>query len=250
MAAWFERFFRQHMNGLRLAGWGRPDLRDRESPLVVYSNHPSWWDAAVYILLAHRLLPEFASFAPIDAVMLHKYGFFGRIGAFGVDLDGSPRGAAAFLRHGAEILGQPRRALWVAAQGRFSDPRERPLGLRGGVARLAEVAPPSARFMPLAIEYAFWTERGAETLVAFGPVRRADELVRLGRAERLARLEADLSGTMDRLALDAIARDRARFAPILEGRAGIGGIYDGWRRVKARLEGRRFEPGHGEEPAA
>jgi hypothetical protein len=140
--------------------------------------------------------------------------------------------------------------LMITAQGRFADPRERPLDLRPGVARLAEVAP-GARFLPLAIEYAFWTERGAEALVAFGPTLCGADLLALPRPTRLARLEAALAATMDRLAADAVARDPARFASLLEGRAGIGGVYDLWRRAKAVLRGERFDPAHRtREPAA
>ena len=57
--------------------------------------------------------------------------------------------------------------IWITAQGRFADVRARPLGLRPGVARLAEIAP-DALFVPLALEYAFWDERGAEAFAAFG----------------------------------------------------------------------------------
>ena len=211
MGPWFERFFRRHMGGLRLARWGLPDAS--AGPLVVYSNHPGWWDVVVYALLARRLLPGYEGYGPIDAAMLKKYGFFERIGLFGIEPD-SPRGAAAFLRAAADILSKPDRMLMLTAQGRFADPRERPLGLRPGVARLAEVAP-DARFLPLAVEYAFWTERGAEALAAFGPPLRAADLLALPRRERLARLEEALSASMDRLAADAIARDPARFTSLL-----------------------------------
>jgi 1-acyl-sn-glycerol-3-phosphate acyltransferase len=247
MALWFERFFRRHMNGLRLARWGEPERAQDGGPLVVYSNHPAWWDAALYILLAHRLFPSFACYAPIDAAMLGKYGVFGRIGAFGVDLH-SPRGAASFLRASADVLSEPARALWITAQGRFADPRERPVSLRPGIARLPELAP-TARFLPLAIEYSFWTERGAEALVAFGPTMAGAELAALSREDRLARLEAALPRTMDRLARDVVTREPERFTPLLEGKPGVGGVYDGWRRLKARLHGRRFDPAH-REPAA
>ena len=54
---------------------------------------------------------------------------------FGVDLD-SPRGAASFMAASRKILDRPGRVMWITAQGRFSDVRERPLGLRPGVARL------------------------------------------------------------------------------------------------------------------
>ncbi len=242
MVVWFERFVRRHLNGLRVARWGEPALPPSPRPLVIYSNHPAWWDGAVFILLAARLFPGYRGFVPIDSEMLAKYRFFGRMGAFGVD-PASPRGAMAFLRTAAEILGRPDQALWVTAQGRFVDVRERPLGLQPGVARLAEVAP-DAVFLPLAMDYTFWTERGAEALVAFGPPRDGRELAALPRGARLAALSAELERTMDRLAADAIARDPARFRPVVEGRAGIGGVYDAWRRLAAALRGRRFDPAH------
>lgn len=248
MAAWFEQYLRRHLNGLRIARWGEPpDLP--AAPVVIYSNHPAWWDAAVYILFARRLFPEREGYAPIDAAMLAKYGIFRRMGAFGIDLE-SPRGAAAFLRTSAEILSAPHRMLWVTAQGRFADVRERPLGLRAGVARLAELAP-SAWFVPLAVEYTFWTERGAEALTAFGPPLSGRELSSLARSERLERLEDALARTMDHLAEDAIARDPGRFRSVLAGRAGVGGVYDLWRRAQAAWQGRRFDPAHrGRGPAA
>lgn len=242
MAGYFARFFQRHMNGLRLARWGEPGVPAGAGPLVIYVNHPSWWDAAVIVLAAKALLPAHETYAPFDAAMLEKYRVFGRIGAFAVDLE-SRRGAAAFLTASADILSRPERALWITAQGRFSDVRERPLGLRPGLAHLAEIAP-NALFLPLALEYAFWTERGAEALMAFGTPRRGDELLGLERGTRMARLEDDLIATLDRLAADVIARDPGRFRTLLEGRAGVGGVYDGWRRVAALLRGRRFDPAH------
>ncbi|HEX2555896.1 MAG TPA: lysophospholipid acyltransferase family protein [Microvirga sp.] len=242
MVAYFRRYFAKHMNALRLAHWGAPELPAR-GPVVVYSNHPAWWDAALYVLAADRLLPAYESYAPIDAAMLERYGVFGRIGAFGVDLD-SARGAAAFLHASADILAAPDRALWITAQGRFADARQRPLGVKAGVARLPELAP-EVTVLPLAIEYAFWSERGAEALIAFGAPLRGRNLLDLPRPARLARLEGALADTLDRLAADVQARDPARFRSLLDGRAGIGGIYDAWRRVTAAITGRTFDPSHG-----
>lgn len=242
MAGYFVRYFRRHMNALRLARWGEPEVPPGAGPLVIYVNHPSWWDAAVIVLAAKALFPGHATYAPFDAAMLEKYRIFGRIGAFAVDLE-SRRGAAAFMTASADILSRPDRALWITAQGRFSDVRERPLGLRPGLARLAEIAP-NALFLPLAIEYGFWAERGAEAFLAFGPPRTGQELLGLEREARLARLEDDLTATLDRLGGDVIARDPGRFRTLIEGRAGVGGVYDGWRRLAALLRGRRFDAAH------
>lgn len=245
MAGYFERYVRRHLNALRLARWGVPACADHPGPIVIYCNHPAWWDAAVLILLAARLFPSRACYAPFDARMLETYKIFARMGAFAVDLE-SPRGAAQFLRAARRILGAPDRMLWITAQGRFADSRARPLDLRAGVARLPEIAP-DALFVPLALEYAFWEERGGEAFAAFGtPVRGAD-LLALDRSARLARMEADLTATLDALSADVVSRDATRFTVLASGAKGIGGVYDLWRRLRAVLAGRRFEPGHRHE---
>lgn len=241
MVSTFRRYFTRHMNTLRIAQWGMPPPL-LSGPLIVYSNHPAWWDAAIYILAADRFFPAYESYAPIDATMLERYGIFGRIGAFGVDLH-THRGAAAFLKTSAEILSAPNRSLWVTAQGRFSDVRERPLGLKPGVARLVELSP-DCTVLPLAIEYGFWLERGAEAFLAFGAPMRGYDLLNLARPARLERLETELTRTLDRLSADVQSRDPALFKPVLEGRSGVGGLYDGWRRLNAALRGRTFDPSH------
>ena len=67
----------------------------------------------------------------------------------------------------------------------------------------------------------------------------AGDLAEAGEA--LARA---LESTMDRLAVDAMARDPGRFRPLLRGREGMGGIYERWRRLKAVARGRSFDPRH------
>ncbi|KQP50452.1 glycerol acyltransferase [Methylobacterium sp. Leaf108] len=242
MVAYFTRFTRRHLNAVRLADWGRPAIADHPGPVVVYCNHPAWWDAAVVVLLADRLFPARVSFAPFDAKMLERYGIFSRIGAFAVDID-SPRGAAQFLRAARLLLARPDAMMWITAQGRFSDVRVRPLGLKAGVAHLAEIAP-DAVLVPLALEYAFWEERGGEAFAAFGAPILARDLLALPRGQRLPRLEADLTATLDRLSGDVIARDPARFDDLVAGTKGVGGVYDGWRRLRGLVTGRRFDPAH------
>lgn len=242
MVAYFGRFLRRHLNALRLAEWGRPEIADHPGPVVVYLNHPAWWDAAIVILLADRLFPGRISFAPFDAKMLERYGVFSRIGAFAVDIE-SARGAAQFLRAARTLLGRPGTMMWITAQGRFVDVRTRPLGLKAGIAHLPEIAP-DAVLVPLAVEYAFWEERGAEAFAAFGTPIAARDLLALPRAERLARLDAELTATLDRLSADVVSREPERFTALVAGAKGVGGIYDGWRRFRALATGRRFDPAH------
>ena len=98
--------------------------------------------------------------------------------------------------------------------------------------------------MPLALEYAFWTERGAGAFAAFGPGATGAELAALPRPERLVRMEADLAALLDRLGADVISHEPGRFHALATGRKGVGGVYDLWRRIAAGFTGRRFEPAH------
>lgn len=237
----FDRFCRKHVRAVRLARWGR--LQEEEgAPLVVFANHPSWWDGMAFMVLSTRTLASHRMFVPMDMAALNRYRFMRRIGVFGVDA-ASPRGALAFLRVAGSVLGAPGHALWMNAPGRFQDPRQRPVLIAPGLVRLAELAP-GARFVPLALEYPFWSERKPEMLAAFGSPIPGAELAALPRPVRAERLRDALTATMDRLADDAVARDESRFDTLLQGREGMGGIYDLWRGAVAVLRGQRFDPRH------
>ncbi|MDT0684435.1 lysophospholipid acyltransferase family protein [Roseicyclus sp. F158] len=243
MARFFQGVMRRqvagHFRALRLARPGLPDLR-ADRPVMVFTNHPSWWDPAVFIAVHGLFFPGRLAFGPIDAAMLEKYRFMGRIGLFGVDQE-SARGAAAFLRRGSAILGAPDRVMWITAQGRFADPRTRPLGLRPGAAHLMARVPGLVA-LPLALEYPFWTEKRPEALLAFGDPVEAEP----GEdASLLApKLETALTRTADDLAARAMARDPAGFETLIGGTRGTGGIYGLWQRARAATTGRPFEQDH------
>ena len=106
--------------------------------------------------------------------MLERYGFFKHLGFFGLEPQ-TQRGARKFLRTTHAILASSGNAVWLTPQGRFMDVRERPLRLQDGLGALARHEP-SAAFVPLAIEYSFWTEPRPEILVSFGePIVPATE---------------------------------------------------------------------------
>ena len=171
-AAYSRGYLRRRFHAVRVLKSALPP-RDCPHPLVVYLNHAAWWDPLVCLLLAREFFPRRTSFAPIDAAMLERYRIFKQLGFFGVE-QGTTRGALTFLRTAQATLASSANALWLTPQGRFVDVRERPLRLQDGLGALA-TRTPNAAFIPLAIEYAFWTEPRPEILVAFGePIVPAD----------------------------------------------------------------------------
>lgn len=239
MTTYMRRYARQHFYAVRLAHGGMP-VFDPACGVIVYSNHPSWWDPVVFVLLQAHVFPRRAGYGPMDAAALGRYRVMRRIGIFGLE-PGTRRGAARFLRVGASILQRPDNVLWVTAEGGFTDPRRRPVRLRPGVAHLLRNHP-NVVAIPLALEFPFWNERAPEALARFGEPVMAD--ARRDVAEWSALLAERLTATMDRLAEDAMSRDPSRFQNVVVGRAGIGGIYDVWRRARAMLSGQRLQLEH------
>lgn len=266
--AWYLRwYFRRHFHAVRMSG--AAPLIAPGRPLIVCANHPSWWDPALFILISDMLMPQRAGFGPMEAQALEKYRLFRRLGVFGIDTashdgidtashDGidtaSRAGAARFLTVSLHVLSHPAAVLWITAEGHFSDPRRRPVRLRHGIAHLLRHRPDAA-VVPLAMEYAFWNERKPEALFRFGePIAHEPSRDVAGWT---AILEQRLAETMDALAKDAMQRDPRLFTTILCGSAGVGGIYDLWRRLQAWARGRRPQLAHeddapvpGQEPRA
>ena len=236
LCAYMRRYFLRDFRALRVSG----DVpAPSGKPLILFTNHPSWWDPVVMMLISSLLFPGRKSYAPMDEAALGKYRIFRRIGVFGIAP--GARGAARFLRTSTRILEDPDALLWVTAEGAFTDARMRPVQLRAGVAHVARRVP-DAVVLPLAIEYTFWNERRPEALVRFGrPVVRPDDNSVAGWS---AALESELEQTMTALADDGMARDPARFRTVVRGADGIGGIYDLWRRLRAMVTRQPFDPSH------
>jgi 1-acyl-sn-glycerol-3-phosphate acyltransferase len=246
IAGYSRWYMRRHFHGVRLLRGSSPDI-DPTAPLVVYLNHPSWWDPLVGLLLARAWFPQRILYAPIDARALRQYRFFARLGFFGVEQE-SLRGAADFLRRGRAVLRQPGASLWLTPQGRFGDVRERPVRFRPGLGHLARRLERGS-FVPVGIEYVFWEERTPEVLVHVGQpvVLRAGSGDRMDADSWTARFEKRLEETLDDLGRAARRRQVSDWFPLLEGRAGVGLVYDGWRALRARVRGETFRRSHSAE---
>jgi len=235
------RYVRKHFHAVRLSASTAPFPPRGTDPLLIVLNHPSWWDPMIGIVLS-SLMKDRDHFAAIEAKAVKRYAFFKRLGFVGVETQ-SLRGAAEFLRMGTTILSVPNRVFWVTAQGRFSDVRQRPLALQSGVGHLAARLD-HGMVLPVAIEYAFWTERTPEALIRVGEPLRISDHAGLSGKEWLTLIEEALTRNLDVLNAETVKRDPSRFCDLLSGRAGVGGIYDWWRRCQAAFRGEAFDPAH------
>jgi 1-acyl-sn-glycerol-3-phosphate acyltransferase len=236
------RYVRRHFHAVRLSKASAP-VPTGDAPLLVVLNHPSWWDPLLCFVLSHQFPEGREHYAAIDAVAVERYKFFTKLGFFGVDTS-SLRGAAEFLRTATTVLSVPNRIVWVTAQGRFADVRARPLDLRPGVGHVAARLDYGV-ILPLAVEYTFWAERTPEALARFGPPIDVAEAPGRSGKDWTRRVDDALTETLDALNAEAMTRDPEQFTTLLDGKVGVGGMYDLWRRARSWARGERFDPSHG-----
>ncbi len=229
-ARYTTSYLGRHFHSLRLLA-AAPPPNEGAGPLVVFLNHAAWWDPLVCLFLARRFFSGRAAYGPMDAAALQRYRFFRRLGFFPVETE-TARGAAQFLRTSSAILERPESALFLTPQGKFADVRAS-LVLSPGIEHLAARLP-HVRFLPLAIEYAFWEERKPEILLAFG---NAEPPGALGLTERLATTQAKLAAAAQR-------RQPNEWQELLRTRSGVSRPYDLWRWARARLRGEAFRADH------
>jgi 1-acyl-sn-glycerol-3-phosphate acyltransferase len=214
--------------------------------VIFVVNHPSWWDPLIGLISSGHLSPSRAHFAPIEMTGLKQYPFLEKLGFFGVET-GTHRGGLGFLSISQAIMAEPEATLWITAQGEFVDPRTRPVVLKDGIGHLAYRLA-NALIIPMALEYPFWNDRCPEALVRFGKPIEIGKGREHSPAEWRTIVESCLEECQNVLAVEARGRDPGAFVTILGGAAGVGGVYDLWRRFRSALRGARFQPEHSVRP--
>ena len=249
---WYIRRFPLRKSFHTVCVAGNPPSVSGAERLVVFLNHSSWWDPLTAMFLAERLLPERTLYAPFDEEALRRYPIFEKLGFFGVDQT-SRRGAVQFLQTARAVLDQPGASLWMTPEGRFVDVRDVAVGFEPGLAHLAERLVGDERgavFLPLAIEYAFWEERLPEALCRFGEPIRLSEHAGADKPAWDRILRERLRETQHELAELSIQRNGEAFRVLLGGEAGVGGAYEPFRWLNAKLRGWRYRAAHGDKLGA
>ncbi|MCD0462722.1 lysophospholipid acyltransferase family protein [Roseiconus lacunae] len=248
-----RRYLRRHFHAVAVTTVGRERIAAiGNRPLIVYANHPSWWDPLIAHFLNETLLSPRHFFAPIDAQALQKYKVFEKLGFYGVQMS-SKSGVVDFLNHSSAILDRHDAALWITPEGRFADARDHSVPLMPGLAHLChknatrggDRQPVLA--LPLALEYVFWDERLPVCLANPGQLIDAASHSDWRKDDWKEVLQSRLRDAQAELADAAIARSSQPFENLLAGRRGAGWLYDGCRKLKAKLTGKPFEATHGEQ---
>lgn len=170
-----------------------------ESPVILFSNHASWWDAFVDHMVERVF--RLNHFSLVDDRTLETQGWLKKIGAMPIDLT-SARGAVAGLRSAREFLQGPAvdgrfPTLILYPQGKIVPTWKRPFGFQGGLAWLKKNVP-QARLIPLARRFEFLHEDRPQILLNFGPAF-AEVFSDVAEEALTARLEECLNESMSAL---------------------------------------------------
>jgi len=110
----------------------------------------------------------------MEEANLRQFGFFRRLGAFGVER-ASKNGPVASLRYALKRLSEPTSRVWIFPQGTITPVDRRPIDVDPGAAWLATRA--GVPVVAVAIRYEFREDQLPEAFVSFS----LPELVRVER---------------------------------------------------------------------
>jgi len=157
---------RRQFHSILLAGGDRMREATREGSAIAGSNHTNWWDGFVLSWVTRRATPECGFLLAMDEANLARYGFFRKLGVFGVDLR-SGRTAALALRRLVPALQASREFCWIFPQGELLHPT-RPIDARGGAGWLARKA--NIPLLPVALSYEWLIESRPSILIRAGEI--------------------------------------------------------------------------------
>ncbi len=196
----FEHFFAWHVTGrfakrfsaVRVRGLEHLRAERDRRPILVVSNHTSWWDPLLMFHLSFRGMNKLEGHALMDAKNLRALPLLGWIGAFGVEIGDKADGERA-VQYGAEQLSRAGKFVGVYPQGRERPITERPLGFKQGAARMALLAKVEPAIVPLSVRYEHGRHEKPEVLANIGPAiaRAGDE------ATLTAAMEAAVTALLD-----------------------------------------------------
>ncbi|MDT8325156.1 MAG: lysophospholipid acyltransferase family protein [Bacteroidota bacterium] len=226
---YFRRRLRAAFAGVHCKGLDFLRHAEAGVPVVLYGNHPGWWDAVLPIVISHGILRHDA-YAMMEEKQLARYGFFRKIGTFSVVRE-NPREALRSLQYAAELLRGRSRFLWLFPQGVITSVDKRPLHFFNGTARLLRDLG-DVIAIPVAFRYDFVEKERPEAFLAFGkPWRiRADERVDIPLTTTL--LEQLIEYEMDVQREEIMERDFGEYELIVPGKRSVNEWWDSLRQMK------------------
>ena len=152
---------RSRFHGVYVSGREHFAELDPLKAVIGCANHTNWWDGFIVHLLSKELAGR-SSYIAQDEKHLARYRFLSWLGAFGIDLDGSP---TAGLRYALRVLASPQSLVWFFPQGHIAHPTK-PIIAKVGATFLAKKS--AAQLLPVILRYEWMIESRPSILIRIG----------------------------------------------------------------------------------
>jgi 1-acyl-sn-glycerol-3-phosphate acyltransferase len=159
-------------------------------PLLLVSNHVSWWDGFILHDVHQKVRPKKALYIVMLERELAKRPFLKRLGGVGFDPE-STSSLRSLLRDLKELRSRtPEFSVLFFPQGRIWPSFRRPLGFRGGVRLVAESLAPVA-VLPLGIHLESGNQAAPAAFVSMGEVTEGPGTLSVDALEEAVEGELD-----------------------------------------------------------
>jgi 1-acyl-sn-glycerol-3-phosphate acyltransferase len=163
LGAFWDVYVRTKVRRQFRSVWIRGELPSVQSGLLLYANHPSFWDGFAMHVLCHHA--GWDGYCAMDEKNLSTYPFLRRLGAFSIR-PGDGASTLESMRYARGLLQSPGSAIVIFHEGELIPNSKAPLQLRAGVELLSRWA---SRCLPLSLRYVFFENERPDLLIDVGP---------------------------------------------------------------------------------
>lgn len=202
-----RRFQSIKVSGLEWLKKRNPDL-----PLIIFSNHSSWWDGLVILELLSNF--NFENYVMMEEKQLRKMRFFRRLGAFSIIRE-NPREAFKSIQYSVKILSERKnRMLLIFPQGKILHNDASPMRFFKGLSKIIEESG-DCLVCPIALRYEFLGNYKPEIFIAVGEPRNFNTVDKIARKRNTLELEAVLTNCLNHLKSNLVNSEFDSFEQIL-----------------------------------
>lgn len=219
-AIYHKRLIRKHFYSIRISGSENLCNLNKNTPVILYSNHSNWWDGFIAYFITNRYLKK-DDYLMMDIQQMTKYSFFKYVGVFSVNRT-VPADALSSVNYAAKLLKGSDKYLWIFPQGDMVPQERRPLKFFGGITKLAEKTG-SVNLLPVCFRYEFMMEQRPEVFISIGKPKFISENISGNLTEEL---RSELEVQLDKLRDDVTAGNTEDFQTIFRGKDSRNKTFD------------------------
>jgi hypothetical protein len=230
-AIYIRRLLRRNFHSLNLLG--DIPIIEADQPILLLSNHSSWWDGFLVYFLNEKLLHR-----PLYLMMLEselkKYPFFSRVGAFSID-PGHPKSVLTSLEYSHSILElpiSPAPLLALFPQGELRPNMIRPLGFAKGHEWIIKKSKKQLAILTLGIRIEFLDQQLPEVFFQFGKGENSD----FKKPANIELLENSLTSLLDSIQSHILAGSKGK--SLLKGSSSVNEKWDSFRKTFRQKTGK------------